>query len=120
MAKRGKRRGARRAGRGNSCCPIIMVKCGRARRSGSLGEATPGFLRTAEQMLSEKKAASKLSSIKSKRIMCTIRVGGVKRRVNAVYVPTVLRKLVRGQIKKRCIPSVNGRLVMGRRAGKVV
>ncbi len=117
MAKRKKH--AKRSKASNSCCPVIRVKCGRGGRKGSLGDAsTPGFLRTPEQMLAERFSSAKTARIKAHKIMCTIRVGSHSTRVNALHVQARLKKIVAAQRRKRCIVSVNGRLVEGRRAGK--
>ena len=117
MAKRKKH--AKRSKASNSCCPVIQTKCGRGGRGGGLGDAgIPGFQRDGLQMLAAKSSAAKTARIKAHKIMCTIRVGSHVTRVNALHFASRLKKIVAAQKRKRCVVSINGRLVEGRRAGK--
>ena len=116
MAKRGKRRSSKG---NNSCCPVITVKCGRKGRGrGGLGDATPGFLRTAEQVLTDKRSAQAVAHKKGLKVFCTVKVGAKSHRVHISRLRAKISGLIRGQHKRRCIPKLNGKLIIGQRASK--
>lgn len=115
----------KKAKSGNSCCPVIRVKCDRPSKAqakklptasgwkswkpGKLGNV-PAFLRSAEQVLSDKRVAQAAARVKSHKLMCTVKVGKASRRINVSKLKSVLSKVTAAQRKKRCIPSINGKL----------
>lgn len=103
---------------GNSCCPVITVKCGRRGSRGAIGDATPGFMRTAEQVLHDKRSAQAVAHKKGLKVMCNVKIGTKVRRVHISRLRSTISKIIRGQHKRRCIPKLNGKLIIGQRASK--
>ena len=109
-SRRGKRRGSKS---NNSCCPLIRVRCGRRGKGGKLGDVTPAFLRTAEQVLADRRAATTVARRKAIKVYCSVKVGAKTRRVHVTNMKATIAKIVRAQQAKRCVPKVNGKLVTG-------
>ena len=102
MAKRHKK--SRRKS-GNSCCPLIRFKCPKAAKAAGLS----GIFDTAEQVLARTKAAARHASIKERKVMCTLSVGSKHRRVNLANIGAAVKKAAKAQVRRRCVPNVNGR-----------
>ncbi len=115
MAKRGRKKSSKRRvnSSANRCCPIITVRCPRVgKRLNGLGDL-PAFMRSAEQIFSDRRGAAESAAtaarragVLKKRVMCTVRAGGTSRRVNVFGVKPLVAKLVAAQKKRRCVPLV--------------
>lgn len=106
MAKRHKK--SRRTGKsGNSCCPVIRFHCPRA--AGPKAAGLGGIFDSAEQVLARTRAAAKHASIKERKVMCTLAVGKMHRRVNLANIGAAVKRAAKAQVRRRCIPNVNGR-----------
>lgn len=115
MARR--RKSSKRGG--NSCCPVILVRCPRKSKMKSqlagLGVTFPwerfwaGKSAESSAKAFEQAGPTKFErreALKKKGVMCTVRVGGHSRRVNLVNLRKVVQAAVKAQKRRRCMPLV--------------